>query len=504
MNISDKILNLAADLGPKQKELKAQQERLAELTDEVAKVEDAEKEEVLLAEIEEVGKSVDTLTADVEKLDKRLGEYREIEKRQAVTARPAAEQQTGGPALIKPEREQSKGLDVFVRHAVVTALSHAKRIPEQQVMDELYGDDLRLKSVMPLITKTEAPIATTTDTGYAAELVQDDLRGLLEEIESQSVAAALSLWASRSGGMLVNFGRAQSITIPRLNPTGATPTEPAWVREGGAIPVGSISIGSQTINRYKLAEILVTTMELRERSVTDIEAVFRRAMQRAYVKVLDNALLSNAAAVAGVRPAGLLNGLAGANTGAGDATGGIPSVVADIKALVGALLAANENAVPVLLLNNQTRMGLTFQTDALGMFTFRDDLNSGNLLTVPVISSGNVPADVAVMVDASSLAMALDAPMFDISQVATVVMANADGTAPTMADDGAGLVGTAGQVQQGINVVPNPGGAAGAQSAGYYARSMFQTYSEAVRMIAPTSWALLRPSVVAQRTAIAW
>jgi len=501
MNISDKILNLAADLGPKQKELKTQQEKLAELTEEVAKVEDAEKEEVLLVEIDEVGKSVDTLAADVEKLEKRLGEYREIEKRQGLSARPAEPQ--GGPAMIKPERKQSKGLDVFVRHAVVTALSHAKRTPEQRVMDELYGDDLRLKSVMPLITKTEAPIATTTDTGYAAELVQEDIRGLLETIESQSVAAALALWAARSGGMLVNFGRAQSISVPRLNPTGATPTEPAWVQEGGAIPVGSISIGSQTINRYKLAEILVTTMELRERSVTDIESIFRRAMQRAYVKVLDNALLSNAAAVAGVRPAGLLNGLAGANTGTGDATGGIPSVVADIKDLVGALLAANEAAVPVLLLNNQTRMGLTFQTDALGMFTFRDDLNSGNLLTVPVISSGNVPDDVAVMVDASSLAMALDAPMFDISQVATVVMANADGTAPTMADDGSGAVGTAGQVQQGVNVVPDAATAAGA-GAGYVARSMFQTYSEAVRMIAPTSWALLRPSTVAQRTSIAW
>jgi len=501
MNISDKILNLAADLGPRQKELKAQQEKLAALTDEVAKVEDAEKEELLLAEIDEVGKSVDTLTADVEKLEKRLGEYREIEKRQASSARPAA---PSAPALIRPERRQSKGLDVFVRHAVVTALSHAKRVPEQQVLDELYGDDLRLKSLMPLITKTEAPIATTTDVGYAAELVQEDIRGLLEEIESQSVAAALALWASRSGGMMINFGRAQTVTIPRLNPTGANPTEPAWVQEGGAIPVGSISLGSQTISRYKLAEILVTTMELRERAVTDIESVFRRAMQRAYVKVLDNALLSDAAAVAGVRPAGLLNGLSGANTGTGDATGGIPSVVTDIKDLMGALLAANESAVPVLLLNNQTRMGLTFLTDALGMFVFRDDLNSGNLLTVPIISSGNVPVDVAVMVDASSVAMALDAPMFDISQVATVVMANADATAPTMADDGAtGVVGTAGQVPTGVNVVPSTAIAAGA-GLGYGARSMFQTYSEAVRMIAPTSWALLRSNVVAQRTSIAW
>jgi HK97 family phage major capsid protein len=275
------------------------------------------------------------------------------------------------------------------------------------------------------------------------------------------------------------------------------------VQEGGAIPVGSLTIGASTINRYKLAEILVTTMELRDRAVTSIEEVFRRAMRRAYSRVLDVALLSNSAAVSGVRPAGLLNGLSGGNTGAGDATGGITSVVADIKAMVAAILANNEGAVPVLLLNNQDRMGLTFLTDALGMFTFRDDLNSGNLLSVPVISSGNVPQGVAIMVDASSVAMALDAPMFDISQTATLVMADADATAPSMADDGSGAAGTAGEVQVGVNVVPSAATVAGI-GAGYTARNMFQTYSEAVRMIAPASWLMMRSGVVAQRTSIAW
>jgi hypothetical protein len=33
---------------------------------------------------------------------------------------------------------------------------------------------------------------------------------------------------------------------------------------------------------------------------------------------------------------------------------------------------------------------------------------------------------------------------------------------------------------------------------------MFQTYSEAIRMVAPTAWQLMRPGTVAQRTAIKW
>ena len=55
------------------------------------------------------------------------------------------------------------------------------------------------------------------------------------------------------------------------------------------------------------------------------------------------------------------------------------------------------------------------------------------MLGVPIVSSGNVPYNTAVMVDVSSLAMALGTPEFDVSQVATVVMTNADGTIP---DDG--------------------------------------------------------------------
>jgi hypothetical protein len=240
-------------------------------------------------------------------------------------------------------------------------------------------------------------------------------------------------------------------------------------QEGGAIPVGSLSLGSVTINRFKLAEILTSTMELRERAIVDIEALFRRAMERAYAKVLDNALLSNAAAVTNVRPAGLLNGV---TVGTADATGGIDSVKADMDTLLQALLSANEGARPVLLMNNRNRISLGLVTSDLGEFVFESSVAAGMILNVPIISSGNVPNNTVIMVDASSLAMALDAPMFDISQVATIVEADADGTPPTMADNGSGAAGTAGQVQQGIPVVPN---GTPAVAAGYTARSMFQT-----------------------------
>jgi len=506
MNISDKILAVSAELGPKKKELGELTAKLEDITKQVAETEDADQEELLLAESEEVGKQLDTLTGEVTALEKKLDGYRAIEKRSAAAARPAGEstgEPSGGPAFVKRQNMKHKPAQSIVRLGVVKALAHLRRMPDSAVAEELYGDDDHFKAVYQHVTKTAAPVATTTDTDYASALVQEEVRGLMEDIESMSVAAALSLWAQRSGGMLENFGGAASIRVPVLSPTGATPSEPAWVQEGGAIPVGSLQIGSKVISRYKLAEILVTTMELRERSLVDVEALFRRAIARAYSRVLDNSLLSAAAAVAGVRPAGLLNGLAGDNTGAGDANGGIDSVTADLQAMTAAIMANNESAVPVLLINSQTRMAMSFITSALGEYVFQSQLESGRVLNIPVVYSGNVkPADTAIMVDASSLAMALDVPEFDVSQVATVVMADADGTAPTMADDGAGAVGTAGQVPTGINVVQD--GVTPVHAAGYTARSLWQTYSEGVRMIAPASWFMMRDGVVAQRTSITW
>jgi len=83
-----------------------------------------------------------------------------------------------------------------------------------------------------------------------------------------------------------------------------------------------------------------------------------------------------------------------------------------------------------------------------------------------------------------------------------VVENNSDSTPPTMAGKVDGTVGTAGEV------VPNGGakvsGSTGVAYAGSQARSLWQTYSLGIRMVAPTSWAMIRPNSIVERTAITW
>lgn len=80
------------------------------------------------------------------------------------------------------------------------------------------------------------------------------------------------------------------------------------------------------------------TGELAERS--DAEGIVRTAMSEAAGKSLDAAVFSTTAASA-IRPAGILNGVTPITATAG---GGTTAMVADIKALVGAIVTAGGGA----------------------------------------------------------------------------------------------------------------------------------------------------------------
>jgi hypothetical protein len=87
---------------------------------------------------------------------------------------------------------------------------------------------------------------------------------------------------------------------------------------------------------------------------------------------------------------------------------------------------------------------------------------------------------------------------------ATLVMADANGVAPTHAGAavGGGALGTPGQVipDGGIPVV----GGAGASVVGAEVRSMFQTAALALRMVWPASYAISRAGAVQVVSAITW
>ena len=471
-----------------EQELVSLKDQLVEALNELEQTPDSE---------ESLAKS-DDLSDRVEKATKSLESLQKAEKALMERAKPVE----AAPGIIKHAGDREVK-DLMFKHATAKLIGFVEKKDPSQVIAERYGDKdaLAIKSTFDLTTKTAVLPADTTTAGWAAELVQNDVRGFLDTLKTTSVAAAL---AGKS--QVLNFGGYNSVTIPRRNPLGAALTEPAWVGEGGVIPLTQFSFGSSTLNRYKLAAITTMTREIAERSTPAIEGLLRSALSESYSQVLDAALLSNAAAVAGIRPAGILNGLAGGATGAGASAGATAgsAVRADLQAMLAYFQSGRTGSRPVLIMNDQTRLSLSMSVTSLGDYMFRDEIAGGRLLGMEVVSSANVPAGTVIMVDADAIVFPLDAPSFDVSDVATVTEANADGTAPTQANTGAAdAKGTAGQVPPdlGQHVTESVTRVAGA---GYTARSLWQTYSLGIRMVAPTSWGVLRPGSIAQRTSVNW
>ena len=477
MNLNDRIVAAEA-------ELVTLKDSLVEAT---KNLEAAPDEESLLVEVEELSASVEKHTSSVTAL----------KRAEAALAQRAA---VAAPAVVEAKHMKTNVEDLMWKHATAQFIAFNEKKQVGQVLEERYKDAAGVAETFSHIRKTAVMPADTTTTGWAAELVQTDVRGFLDTLKTTSVAAAIA-----NKALTMNFGGFNSITVPRRNPIAATPTEPAWVGEGGVIPLTQFSFGSATINRYKLAAITTMTREIMERSTPQIEGLLKNALSEAYSTVLDNAFLSSAAAVGGIRPAGIANGLAGAATGAGDATGGSASLILDLKAMLAYMQANRTGAKPVLIMNNATRLSISMLQSSLSEFLYRDEIAQSRLLGMDVVSSNNVPTGTVMLVDADALVCAFDAPTFDVSDVATVTEANADTTAPTQAVQAAAdAIGAAGQVGPDLGQHVTENGVTRVAGAGYTARSLWQTYSAGIRIVAPTSWALLRPNSVAQRTSVTW
>ena len=477
MNLNDRIVAAEA-------ELVSLKDSLVEAT---KNLEAAPDEEQLLVEVEELSASVEKHTSSVTAL----------KRAEAALAQRAA---VAAPAVVEARHMKTNVEDLMWKHATAKFIAFAEKKQVGQVLEERYKDATGVAETYSHIEKTAVMPADTTTSGWAAELVQTDVRGFLDTLKTTSVAAAIA-----GKAMTMNFGGFNSITVPRRNPIAAAPTEPAWVGEGGVIPLTQFSFGSATINRYKLAAITTMTREIMERSTPQIEGLLKNALSEAYSSGLDNAFLSNAAAVGGIRPAGITNGLVGAATAAGDATGGSASLIIDLKAMLGYMQASRTGAKPVLIMNNATRLSISMLQSSLSEFLYRDEIAQSRLLGMDVVSSNNVPTGQVILVDADALVCAFDAPTFDVSDVATVTEANADATIPSQANTGAAdAAGTAGQVEADNGQHVTMDGVARVQGAGYTARSLWQTYSAGIRMVAPTSWAMLRPNSVALRTGVTW
>lgn len=377
----------------------------------------------------------------------------------------------------------------LARVVMAASIARSRHRGMDDVAAELFGGNPEVIA----IARTAVGAADTTTAGWAAELVQTETRGLLDETLNP-----LSIWPRLAAlGASLDFAGAQSVLIPQLN-VGKT-AGGAWVGEGGEIPLVKGAFTSKRLSRYKLAGIVPITKELQRTSNPAAVEVMRKLLQQFVSNLLDGSLIDAGAEVPGVRPAGLLAGVAPITGAVG---GGYEALRADLEAITTAFAAAGIGTNPVLLVHQSKAFRLRTMVNALGQPVFPDGGSSA--LGFTVIASPFVTATTAVAVAAEKFVSALDTMEFDTSEQATLTMANADAVAPTHAGAavGGGALGTANQV------IPDGGipvsGGTGASVAGATAISLWQTWSLGIRLVMPASFGVTRAAAVQLVNAITW
>jgi hypothetical protein len=368
------------------------------------------------------------------------------------------------PKTIEP-------IEYLVRDGVVRLFAHREKRNVDEMRKAIYGDDEATKAFMDFTTKAATAPAMTNVVGWAAELVQQVNADFLEPLYPNVVFPSLS-----AAGLSLSFGRNGRISVPTrsLTPTIAG----SFVGEGAPIPVRQGAFTAALLTPKKMAVITTWTREIDEHSVPAIEGLLRDAIKQDTAVSIDAVLLDTNPATT-VRPAGLLNGVAGLTPTTG---GGFNAVVGDLQKIAGALMTGTNGNIRKLvwLINPAQKLTLSLTSaPGTGAFPFKEEIGRNQLLTYPVIAAGTVPVGTVIAVDAADfVSVGGEAPRFEISDQATLHM---EDTTPL-------AIGTPGTPA----VVAAP------------VRSLYQTDSLALRLIMPLNWTLRRTGVVAWMAGVTW
>jgi len=429
----------------------------------------------------------DDNAATIEKLDGDIKRYSQLEAMQgqkATPAQPQANAHADVPARSGVDFAQVKTVEKLepgiaaARYAM--CLVKAKGNPQvaYQLAQRHYpntegvvktlkavaeGADLieMRKMVASGVAKATVPAGTTTGETWAAPLVYQDT------------------WS----GDFVSFlrprtliGQAAFRPIPfNVRVPGATTGGTGyWVGEGKAKPVTQFGFNDVASSFTKVAAIAVITQELARFSDPSAEAIVRDMLADAVIARIDTSLFSASAAVTGVSPAGLLNGVTPV---AGPADNSQDEIICAILRLWEGWDATNLGARPAYYTTPAVARMLAWLRDPLGNRAFPGvTMTGGDLGGVPVRVS-NYLADLAtsgghplILVDEAEIYIADDGSVaLDTSTEASIEMSDtpAGSSSPTVTASGTMLV------------------------------SMFQTNSLAIRAERPIWWGSRRSGAVA-------
>lgn len=402
----------------------------------------------------------DTLSGEIDTIDGDLKRFRSLEKAQAQTAKPIVANQIktaeagaaarmGAPVVIKGESDEKFEGQNFTRLVIAKTLARIDDISAVGIAHKRWG-----RSNPQLVETIKAAVAGGgTDAGeWGAELVHIDryTADFIEYLYSRTVFDKLPL-------------REVPANINIAGQDGAATGY--WVGQSKSIPVSKADFMDVNLTPLKVAALAVVSKDLLRDSSPSAEKLVRDALVEASAQRVDQTFLGAGAAVAGVSPAGILNGLTSGTTAGND----IEGVIADVKALYAGFITAN-NADGLQFVTTQSlSKSLGLMQNVMGNFAFPGlSANGGTLLGDPLAAGGNVGAGDMILLKPS-----------DIYKIGD------KGVEVSLSTEAA------------IQMADNPDGASDTPTANASVVSMFQTDSVAIKVVRPLNFAKRRASAVA-------
>lgn len=414
----------------------------------------------------------DNLDAEVKAIDAHITRLKSQESNLAATATPldgvkdirSGTEARASTVQVKAQPKLDKGIG-FARLAKVKALAKLDGESVRTVAKELYGEE---SEIYGLVTKAAVPAGTTADGNWAGALVGEGTSVIADFVEFLRPRTILGRFGQNGVPSLRNV----PFNVPLVGQTSGG--QGYWVGEGKAKPLTSFGYERNILDIHKVANIAVVTEELLRRSTPAAEGLIRDNLADAIASRLDTDFVNPAkAAVAGVSPASITNGLTAVVSVGGDAD----AIRADVRALMATFIAAqNAPTSGVWIMGTLTALSLSMMVNPLGQPEFPGlSMTGGTFQGLPVIVSDYIGAGVVVLANASDIYLADEGGVqVDMSREASLEMAD--------------------------NPSHNSDTPTGATSL----VSMFQTNSVAFRVERFINWKRRRPSAVAILTGATW
>lgn len=400
-------------------DMKTTAEQIAEF--EATRVSKAAEMESIMTKAAEAGETLDadqseqfdTLEAEIAAIDKHIGRLKQMQKAQAANAKPVTEE-AGAQRMANVKALDFKEVQVrakntqklepgiaFARAAKCLALGHLEHRDAIGIAKSLYeGQDSIIAATQRLVTKAAVAAATTSDATWAGPLVGDETSVFADFVEYLRPQTILGRFGTNGIPSL----RRVPFRVPLIGQTSGG--DGYWVGEGQAKPLTKFDFERKTLEPLKVANIAVATMEVIRDSSPAADGIIRDQLAAALRERLDIDFIDPAkAAVAGVSPASILNGVAGIPSSGNTAD----DVRADIRALFNAFIAANNAPTSgVWLMPATTALALSLMQNPLGQAEFPGiSMTGGELFGLPVIVSEYIPTSsagaVVALVNASDI-----------------------------------------------------------------------------------------------------